>query len=291
MTTLPGPAVHEVPVFGATYAVRRSGPEGAAAPTLLLPGLPFTARHLAALQDALAADRVVLAVDLKGLGGSRGAGPYDPQTLAQEIAAVVRDQVGDTPVDVVGEDWGGLVALTLARHRPDVVHRLALVGAPASSADALRMLHVALLSAPVLPEAVLRSLGGPAIRALLRAGWSNGRPPADILDAAVVDCADRLPVLSSYVRAVTGPHLARRMQATLRTRDTGTTEPLPRPVASLVVHGAEDPMLPLPVARRNAAVLGAELVVVPGAGHWPLAETAAAAVSAVAAFLRPDDSR
>lgn len=290
MTTMPGPTVREVLVFGATYAVRTSGPVGATAgvPALLLPGLLFTARHLTPLGASLADDRVVLSVDLKGLGDSRGSGPYDPQTLAQEIAAVVREVVGDTRVDVVGEDWGGLVALALAHHHPEVIGRLVLVGAPTSGADALRMLSAGLLPA-VLPDGVVRHLGGQAVRALLRAGWSDGSPPADIVDLVVAESADRLPVLGGYVRAVTGPHLARRMQALLSTRG-GSTSRLPRPAASLVVHGEQDAMLRLSLARRNAAALGADLVVVPDAGHWPLVQTPGPVIPAIADFLHCSDS-
>jgi pimeloyl-ACP methyl ester carboxylesterase len=70
------------------------------------------------------------AVDLRGYGGSdkppRG---YDLVTLAGDAAGLVR-ALGEANATVVGHDWGGLLAWTMAVYHPKIVQRLAVVGAP-----------------------------------------------------------------------------------------------------------------------------------------------------------------
>src|SRR6266513_3593698 len=76
-----------------------------------------------------------VAADLRGYGGSdkppRG---YDLVTAASDVAGLVRS-LGEANAVVVGHDWGGLVAWTMATYFPKVVRRLAVV----SVADPLRM--------------------------------------------------------------------------------------------------------------------------------------------------------
>lgn len=70
------------------------------------------------------------AVDLRGYGGSdkppRG---YDLVTLAGDAAGLVR-ALGEANAIVVGHDWGGLLAWTMAVYHPKVVQRLVTVAAP-----------------------------------------------------------------------------------------------------------------------------------------------------------------
>src|SRR6202789_2674876 len=94
------------------------------------------------------------AVDLRGYGGSdkppRG---YDLVTAASDADGLIR-ALGEANAVVVGHDWGGLVAWTLAAYFPKAVRRLAIV----SMAHPLRM-RAAVLSSPL---AVHRSIGWPA---------------------------------------------------------------------------------------------------------------------------------
>jgi pimeloyl-ACP methyl ester carboxylesterase len=70
-----------------------------------------------------------VAVDLRGFGASdkppRG---YDAPNLAADIAALVT-ALGERDATIVGNDIGGLLAWTVAATRPQVVKRLAIVGA------------------------------------------------------------------------------------------------------------------------------------------------------------------
>jgi len=98
---------------------------------LLLHGFPqfwWTWRHQ--LRSLPAAGFRAVAVDLRGYGGSdkppRG---YDLPTLAADAAGLIR-ALGDTGAIVVGHDWGGLLAWTMAVLDPKSVHRLVTVSAP-----------------------------------------------------------------------------------------------------------------------------------------------------------------
>ena len=106
---------------------------------LLLHGFPqfwWTWREqLSSLQPP--AIRAV-AADLRGYGGSdkppRG---YDLITAASDAAGLIRS-LGEANAVVVGHDWGGLIAWTMAAYLPKVVRRLAVVSVAASAAAAGR---------------------------------------------------------------------------------------------------------------------------------------------------------
>jgi pimeloyl-ACP methyl ester carboxylesterase len=72
----------------------------------------------------------VVAADLRGYGGSdkppRG---YDLVTAASDAAGLIRS-LGEANAVVVGHDWGGLIAWTMAAYHPKVVRRLAAVSVP-----------------------------------------------------------------------------------------------------------------------------------------------------------------
>ena len=85
-----------------------------------------------------------VAADLRGYGGSdkppRG---YDLITAASDAAGLIRS-LGEANAVVIGHDWGGLVAWTMAAYYPKVVRRLGVV----SMAHPLRM-RSALLTDPL----------------------------------------------------------------------------------------------------------------------------------------------
>jgi pimeloyl-ACP methyl ester carboxylesterase len=98
---------------------------------LLLHGFPefWWSWHNQLVSLAAAGYRAA-AVDLRGYGGSdkppRG---YDLVTLAGDAAGLVR-ALGEANAIVVGHDWGGLLAWTMAVYHPKVVQRLVPVSAP-----------------------------------------------------------------------------------------------------------------------------------------------------------------
>jgi pimeloyl-ACP methyl ester carboxylesterase len=275
----------EVAVEGVRLTVYRGepansadAPGGPVTPALLLHGIPQTALVWRHLGPELAVDRVVLAPDLKGLGSSEIAPPYDVATLTAELAALVLREV-DGPVDVVGHDWGGVLALGLAGTRPELVRRLVVINAPYHTVDLLHAPHMPFFALPVLPELALRAAGRRVVPGLLRWGWGAGNaPPAVVVDAYVQAYADpaRHGAMLGYYRAA--------MRHPRRLPDV----PAER---KLVIWGAADRVLPVGrVGTSVATDLGPDttLVTLPGVGHWPIEEAPELVRRTVTDFLDAD---
>ena len=86
---------------------------------------------VAALSDA---GFRTLAVESRGIGQSAGGGPFAAGTLhelGQDVLIVLRDAgvPEDTPVDVIGHDFGNRVARILATDHPERIRSLTLIAA------------------------------------------------------------------------------------------------------------------------------------------------------------------
>src|SRR5215470_13231673 len=82
--------------------------------------------------EALADKYDVVAIDQRGYNLSdkpKGVENYDVSLLVGDVAAVIK-HLGREKAIVVGHDWGGLVAWSLAMARPDLVDRLIILNLP-----------------------------------------------------------------------------------------------------------------------------------------------------------------
>jgi len=111
-------------VNGTTLHYMRGG-EG---PTvLLIHGFPQDWYEWREVMTRLAPRFSVVAVDLRGVGGSAAPDTgYDAAGMATDIAELV-DGLGVGPVHVVGHDVGGWVAYALARLRPDLARTVVIM--------------------------------------------------------------------------------------------------------------------------------------------------------------------
>jgi pimeloyl-ACP methyl ester carboxylesterase len=217
-----------------------------------------------------------VAVDLRGYGASdkppRG---YDPRTLAEDAAGVIRS-LGERDAVVVGQGLGGLVAWTLSVVHPRQVRRLVAVSMPhprrlrrAHLTDARQVRasrHVLGYQRPVLPERGLVADDGQQVADMLKAWSGPGFPDPDTearyrqaaLIPGVAHCA-----LESYrwaVRSLPRPdglRYARRMAG-------------PVTVPTLQVHGALDRcILPTSAQGSGRYVEGSyQWHLMPGVGHF-----------------------
>ena len=265
-------------------------------PVLLLHGVPETSTCWRHQHAALADGRRVLAPDLPGLGGSAYTGPYDVPSLVRQLAALVDQEVGG-PVDVVGHDWGGSLALALAGARPDLVRRLGVVNAPYRSVPLLRAAHVPFFALPGLPEMLFRAAGRRAVDAMFSLAWKSPTPldPEALAEyrAAYSDPA-RVQAMLGYYRAAARPRaralLSRRAAPSGQDGATPAGDPKVHAEAMLVLWGAKDPVLPIRTGETVVRDLGSDavMVTVPGAGHFVLEEAPDVVLEVLREFLAPE---
>ena len=98
---------------------------GSLPPVLALHGLAGNAHEWDRMARAFH-DRRVLAVDLRGHGSSDWADTYAVDSYVDDVEAVV-ERVHLGPVVVVGHSLGGIVGMSLAARRRDLVERVVVV--------------------------------------------------------------------------------------------------------------------------------------------------------------------
>ena len=261
------------PTTRVRWAVRD---EGSGRPLLLLHG--FTGTNAAWDEHAndLASRFRVLVPCLPGHGGTvASAGAMSVEATADELASLLRDR-GATPAHVLGYSLGARVALRLAVAHPGVVSRLVLERASAG-----------------LPPAAERAARRAADERLA------ARLEADGIEAFVDDW-ERNPVFAS--QASLAPDRAARIRAmrlgndpaglaaSLRAAGQGAMEPLfdrlgQVTAPTLVIAGELDTIGRPRAERVAAAIPGARLAIVRGAGHAPHDEAPDAFRALVIPFL------
>lgn len=132
---------------------------GQGPPLVLLHGWPQSWYEWRGIMPELAKKFTVYAVDLPGLGDSRGAPPsYDKATLARYLHGLLRDRLGLGRVNLAAHDLGAGVGFQYAAQFPEHVRRYAHLDyplpGPALSAEKYRTFswHLAFHEQPKIPE-------------------------------------------------------------------------------------------------------------------------------------------
>ncbi len=93
---------------------------------------PFSSIAFANLIPHLAKTRRVIAPDYPGQGGSDGGSPTPTiEQYAASMIAVIKDNSGNGPIDVLGFHSGCLVAAEVKLQAPDLIERVLLIDVPA----------------------------------------------------------------------------------------------------------------------------------------------------------------
>jgi epoxide hydrolase 4 len=254
---------------------REPGGEGGAGDDLavLLHGWPQDGSSWRLVAPLLhAAGYRVVCPDLKGFGRSdRPRRGYDPRTLGDEISQLIRNLHARKAV-LVGHDWGGAVALATAFRHPGRVRALATVSSPFRQIDLSAAWHIPLLNVPILPEVAFKVAGTPLTKAIVRHAAVVQDPYTDeVLERYAAAVSETPSGWLAYYRRLSrramldwGVRRVRRRVAFLRE----PAEPHRLRVPTVVVWGEEDPATPVHLATRVAHDLDADLVVVPGVGHF-----------------------
>jgi epoxide hydrolase 4 len=137
------------------------------------------------IQPLAAAGFRVIAPDLRGYNLSSkpgGIAAYNSDGLASDIRGLIRERGAESAL-LVGHDWGGTVAWTMAMNHPEVVDRLAILNAahPRKLSQGLhhpgqlkKSWYFFFFDLPELPESVVRADNWRFFRHFLR----DARPEA-----------------------------------------------------------------------------------------------------------------
>jgi pimeloyl-ACP methyl ester carboxylesterase len=264
--------VSVVRVNGLEIAYERAG-EGP--PLVLVHGAAVDGRMWQPQLAALAEEFTVIAWDEPGAGRSSDVpGSYGLADYADCLAGLI-DATELGPAHVAGLSWGGTIVLELYRRRPELTSTLLLVDTYAGWKGSL-------------PEHEVRArIEG--VRRMLAAddhlfdptlpGLFAGEPPAEYVSL--------LETMAATVR----PESMRTALEVMAEADLSDLLPLIA-VPILLIWGEQDARSPLSVARQfEAAIPGAELVVIPQAGHVSNLERPEQFNDAVRGFCRAHPPR
>jgi pimeloyl-ACP methyl ester carboxylesterase len=213
--------------------------------------------------------------DNRGTGSSdRPRGPYSLDVMADEAVGVL-DALGRRRAHVMGISMGGMIAQLVALRHPGRVERLVLVATHGGGAGVTPPTPAAMAAFTqdrAKPrEAIVRD----AMTAVTAPGFP-ARDPASMDAIVAIALAQPTPeeVFAHQIAAVLSSDRSARLPSLA--------------VPTLVVHGTEDPLIPVENGRAIAgAVPGARLVELPGCGHLPMWEAPVALAAAVGGFLGP----
>jgi pimeloyl-ACP methyl ester carboxylesterase len=231
-------------------------------PAYLVHGVPDTSRLWHAVRARLERADVVTP-DLPGFGTPipAGFGATDDEYAAWLVADIAR--LG-TPVDLVGHDWGSMLAQRVASLRPDLVRSLACGSGWIDPENAWHPTAVA-WQTPGVGEQVMEMFGGDIAReGLASAGVpaDDARETAARIDARMKDCILKLYRSAVDVRFRWSPALDQVR------------------VPTLAIGAADDPFADgAYFGKRLAARVGGTLLEVDGGHWWPLARPAEVAAA------------
>ncbi|MDA2807873.1 alpha/beta fold hydrolase [Nocardiopsis suaedae] len=271
---------------------------GQGTPLILLGGWPQTWWQFHKIMPALAAEHRVVAVDIRGQGGSaKPADGYDKRTMAADVHALIR-HLGYEQADVAGHDIGGMVAEAVAALYPDTVRRLVVLDVPHPDES--------VLSLPLLPQGdqdagITGAEQGPGTAYLWWFAFNQvpGLPEALLegRERVLVDwlCRYMLRDQASidddarevYARALAAPGAVRAGNAWYQAfvqdvADLAEYPPLSAPVLGLACPGN------MPLIRGGLAERAADLTVaeVPDSGHYLPEEQPEFVADSMLRFLR-----
>ena len=259
------------------------GGERTARPLLFLHGFPDHPPTATPFLERLARTHRVIAPWLRGYAPSPRVGPYDLDTLAADVDALI-DRIGG-PVDLVGHDWGAVITYAVCigdTHRVrravtmSVPHPLTFLRALSTPAQVRRSWYMGLFQLPGAGWLVQRDELA-LIDRLWRA-WSPGLRLDEGRRAELHAClAESLPAPLAYYRAVVRP------LSTFRERTRRAARIITTPLLQL--HGADDGCIAPPTGDDARWFAERELAILPGLGHFLHIEDPAAVASRVAGWL------
>ncbi|MFP5225489.1 MAG: alpha/beta fold hydrolase [Actinomycetota bacterium] len=235
------PPKTQIEIADRNIAVRRLG-EGP--PVLALHGFPQTSACWVPLADRLGSRFEFIMPDLPGLGDSDPVSSADMAKVGDHLIRLL-DELGIQKIALVGHDFGGAVAWSLALRHPGRISKLVVVNSPFRKLDLKRGWHMLFFNLPILPELVFTLGGGRLVTRLIQLASSKR---LEIETEAAEEYRRSLRTIErqrtafDYYRTTTRAFMKSSVKKMLGRGDAG-----PRPhigLPTMVVWGMKDPVLP-----------------------------------------------
>lgn len=225
--------------------------EGEGAPLVLLHGFPLSRGAWAPQVEAFRYTHRVIAPDLRGFGESdSSAGAVSMERYADDVAALL-DRLGVGTVVLAGHSMGGYVAFAFLRRHRERLRGLVLVATRAAADTPQAAAGRRATAEKVRDEGV-----GPVIEAMLPKMLAPDTDDPQLL--AEVESLMAPSSVDGTVGALLG--MAERPDSTPLLPEID--------VPTLVITGGDDTIIPVADSEAMAAAIpGARLAIVPGAGH------------------------
>jgi pimeloyl-ACP methyl ester carboxylesterase len=257
--------------------------EGQGPVLLLLHGIAGSSRAWREVMPALAGDFRLIAPDLLGHGES--AKPVGDYSLGA-YASGMRDLLGELGIEratLVGQSFGGGVAMQLAYQHPELCERLVLVDSGGLGREVNPILRAATLPLaeyvmPVLFPSFVKERGDAVSRFLRDRGIRSGRAAEVWLAYRSLTETENRKAFVRTVRSVIDPG-GQTVSAMDRLY-------LAAEVPTLIIWGADDSIIPVSHAHAaHEAIPGSRLELFEGVGHFPHVEAPERFVEVLRDFL------
>jgi pimeloyl-ACP methyl ester carboxylesterase len=250
-----------------TLAITDNERDGGGLPVVLVHGINMTGSVWDALVDELG-DRHSITLDLRGHGASAMSGPYDADSYADDVLAVM-DARGVERAHLVGTSFGGPVACAVAARAPERVASVTAIGSAVAAGDAvdidggiaaMRQVGARDFFMGFMGQASFAPGTDPGLIEQAADGASNGR------DLDTIEAVTRTAFsadASNIVSKVKAP--------------------------ALVITGEHDMTCPVAAGEQLAKALHTTVNVLPGRGHMAMVEDPKAVAAVVAPHLAAHD--
>lgn len=245
---------------------------GAGPPVVLLHGFASSLEVWSDLLPRLAWKHRTVALDLRGFGWSdHSQGDYSPRGQAELVWALL-DHLGIDQSAVVGHSWGASVALAMALSAPERTTRIALYDGWIYEEQLSWLFRWA--RADWVGEYLLGFCDESCIRSQLAFAFHDSRY---VTPERVKRTASRMALPGARTAALA----AMRAMDFAEQQARYSTLRMP----ALVLWGQQDAIAAPAFGQRLAADLGAELIMFPRCGHFPMIEAAESSNATVDQFL------
>ena len=257
--------------------------EGSGPPLLLIHGIAGSSRTWRDVIPRLTDRFTVIAPDLMGHGQSeKPTGDYSLGAFASGIRDLL-EVLGIDRTTVVGQSFGGGVAMQLAYQHPERCERLVLVDSGGLGREVSWMLRFMTLPGseyvmPVIFPGFVRDWGDSLFRRINDQGIHLGRFGEMWSAYASLAEAENRKAFARTIRSVIDPG-GQTVSAMDRLY-------LATPMPTLIIWGDRDDIIPVSHAHAaHQAMPGSRLVVIEGVGHFPQIEAPEQFVDALLDFI------